>query len=311
MAHYASPLGQLYTAEITQAVETNGFVALVGEFGAGKTHLMRQVKADLDGQPVTFVESTDLTDRRLTVASLLADLVRQLAQAGETPMRSLAALSHQAIRMLGQRTAGGRRVCLVVDDAHRLHHETLSALKRLRERDFAGRAPLLSVVLLGHTELQEALNNRNEVGWRCDVLPLTEQEGWMTLSERTRYLETVFGDLIESAARTRIATCCELPEQMNQFVREKQREARRLGLATIGDDVVQPSLAEMKDSLQATLGERAASLRSISAVAGVSVKTVHEAVHADGPHRHSDVVRDAMQKIADRAASAPATVKAA
>lgn len=295
MAHYASPLSDLYTAEVAQAVRDNGFIALVGEFGAGKTHLMRGVKADLDTAGVTFVESTDLTDRRLTVASLLADLVRQLATNGEAPMRSLAALSHQAIRLLGQRTAGGRRVCLVVDDAHRLHPETLSALKRLRERDFAGRAPLLSVVLLGHTELADALARRNEVGWRCDVLPLTEEHGWMTQAERDRYLTDVFGALIEPPARARIAALCTLPEQMNQFVRDKQREARRLGQATIGDAVVHPTLAEMKQAL----GEEA-SYRKIARAAGLSEKTAHEAVHTGDRHPQSPVVRQAMQRIAEQ-----------
>jgi type II secretory pathway predicted ATPase ExeA len=295
MARFSSPLSELYAAELRQAVQDNGFTALVGEFGAGKTHLMRGVKAAFEGQSVVFVESSDLTDRRLTVASLLADVVRQLTTKGETPMRSLAALSHQAVRILGQATGGGRRVCLVVDDAHRLHPETLSALKRLRERDFAGRSPLLSVVLLGHTELADALAARNEVGWRCDVLSLTEEHGWMTAPERVRFLEATYGDGITADARTRIAALCTLPEQMVQMVREKGREARRLGLDRINGDVVRPSLAELKDAIGGD-----ASIRKIAAEAGVSPKVVHEAVHAGETNPHSEPVRAAMERIAAR-----------
>lgn len=294
MPHYTCSTGELYAHEIQQAIETDGFVALVADYGAGKTHLMRRVKQLLEGQPVAVVQSVDLSDRTVTIASILRDVILAL---GEEPKRSSSALSHQAVRLLGQAVKTQRRkVCLVVDDAHRLHGETLSALKRLRERDFAGIAPLLSVVLLGHPSLADTLARRNEIGWRCDVLPLDEDHGWMTPPERVRYLECVFGDRIEPKTRSRIAAQHRLPEQMNQFVRQALRDARRAGIDVLDERTVRPTLAEQKEALGT-----AASVRKVAREAGLPPTTVQEALTDGDRHAASPAVREAMDRIAARA----------
>lgn len=304
MKHFSSPTGDLYAHEIQKTIEGDGFTAIVADYGAGKTHLMRRVKQLLEGQNVTVIQSVDLSDRTVTIGSILRDVILAL---GEEPKRSSSALSHQAVRLLGQAVKVQRRkVCLVVDDAHRLHGETLSALKRLRERDFAGIAPLLSVVLLGHPSLADTLARRNEIGWRCDVLPLDEDHGWMTPAERVRYLETVFGAQIEPQTRSRIAAMHRLPEEMNQFVRQTLRDARRAGIDVLDERTVRPTLAEQKEAL-------GVSLKAIATEAHVPKTTVHEAIQDGDTHPASPQVRAAMDKIAaaTQARQTPTAAKAA
>lgn len=294
---YNAPILDVYAAELGQAISTNSFIALVGEYGAGKTHLVREVKRKLaegtpSGRPVDVIESVDLSDRTVTIASLLRDVIIAL---GETPMRSSSALSHQAIRLLGMNVRSKRRTnVLVIDDAHRLHPETLAALKRLRERDFCGLAPLLSVVLIGHPSLADTLARRDEIGWRCDVLHLDEDAGWMTPPERVRYLEAVFGDVIAPEARERIAALCRMPEQMNQFVRARLSQARRLGLDVLDERVVRPTTREMKQGL----GEDVASVRKIAKAAQLPPTTVQQALTDGDTHPQSDAVRRAIERLA-------------
>lgn len=289
MKHFSSPTGDLYAHEIQKTIEDVGFIAVTADYGAGKTHLMQRVKQLLEGQAVTVIQSVDLSDRQVTIGSILRDVILAL---GEEPKRSSSALSHQAVRLLGQAVkVQRRRVCLVVDDAHRLHGETLSALKRLRERDFAGVAPLLSVVLLGHPTLADTLSRRNEIGWRCDVLPLDEDHGWMTPAERVRYLEAVFGDQIEAQTRSRIAAAHRLPEAMNQFVRQTLRDARRAGVEVLDERTVRPTLAEQKASL-------GVSLKQIADESRIPKTTVHEAIQDGDGHPASPQVQAAIDKIA-------------
>ena len=87
----------------------------------------------------------------------------------ETPRRSGEARSWQVQRILGEASRGGQRVVLLIDDAHVLHHQTLRALKRLLELSWAGRSPLLGIVLLGQHDRTASIP---EVGLRTDHVQL-------------------------------------------------------------------------------------------------------------------------------------------
>lgn len=78
-------------------------------------------------------------------------------------------------KLLIESREAGRKHCLIIDEAHDLHPQTLKALKRFWElRD--GMKRLLSIILTGQTELGRLLGNTaadvREVVQRCDVLLL-------------------------------------------------------------------------------------------------------------------------------------------
>ena len=70
----------------------------------------------------------------------------------------------------------GMRHCLIIEEAHDLHRHTLKSLKRFHElKD--GLARLLSIILIGQTELEKKLRvtdaSVREVVQRCDVVHLS------------------------------------------------------------------------------------------------------------------------------------------
>ncbi len=138
---------------IRDGVADDEMIALIAPYGSGKTTLWRRVKSILaENRTVKtrFISVGDLQDKPLRMGSIISALLIELCQTvGETPMRASEARSIQLGRLLGMRREVGERVCLVIEDAHRLHPATLSALKLLREMDFNGIAPLLSIVLIG------------------------------------------------------------------------------------------------------------------------------------------------------------------
>ena len=150
---------------IKAAVAGDLFVSIIGPRGSGKTQAARAALADC-GAGARVVEPLRLTRDKLHMGDIETALIVSLAD--ESPRRSGEARSRQARRVLGA-ASRNKKIALFIDDAHVLHSQTLRALKRLRELSFAGRAPLLSIVLAAQRDKTASIP---EVGLRSDALTL-------------------------------------------------------------------------------------------------------------------------------------------
>lgn len=150
---------------IKAAVAGDLFVSIIGPRGSGKTRAVRAALADC-GAGARVVEPLRLTRDKLHMGDIETALIVSLAD--ESPRRSGEARSRQARRVLGT-ASRNKKIALFIDDAHVLHSQTLRALKRLRELSFAGRAPLLSIVLAAQRDKTASIP---EVGLRSDALTL-------------------------------------------------------------------------------------------------------------------------------------------
>ena len=150
---------------IKAAVAGDLFVSIIGPRGSGKTRAARAALAAC-GAGARVVEPLRLTRDKLHMGDIETALIVSLAD--ESPRRSGEARSRQARRVLGT-ASRNKKIALFIDDAHVLHSQTLRALKRLRELSFAGRAPLLSVILAAQRDKTASIP---EVGLRSDALTL-------------------------------------------------------------------------------------------------------------------------------------------
>ena len=150
---------------IKAAVAGDLFVSIIGPRGSGKTRAARHALANC-GAGARVVEPLRLTRDKLHMGDIETALIVSLAD--ESPRRSGEARSRQARRVLGT-ASRNKKIALFIDDAHVLHSQTLRALKRLRELSFAGRAPLLSVILAAQRDKTASIP---EVGLRSDALTL-------------------------------------------------------------------------------------------------------------------------------------------
>ena len=166
---------------VAAAVEARLMVSIVGPRGAGKTHSTRKA---LRAAGARVVEPLRLTRERLHMGDIEWAIVRELMP-DESPRRSGEARSHQGRRVLG-RSQQNAPIVLLIDDAHTLHHQTLRALKRLRELDWLGVSPLLGIVLLGQADKVGAIP---EVGLRSDRVRLAG----LTADEAAEALGAVLG----------------------------------------------------------------------------------------------------------------------
>ncbi|MXX62981.1 MAG: ATP-binding protein [Holophagales bacterium] len=209
---------------VAAAVEARLMVSIVGPRGAGKTHSARMA---LNTAGARVVEPLRLTRERLHMGDIEWAIVRGLMP-DERPRRSGEARSHQVRRVLG-RAQQSAPIVLLIDDAHTLHHQTLRALKRLRELDWLGVSPLLGIVLLGQADRVGAIP---EVGLRSDRVRLAG----LTVDEAADALEDVLG--------TRIA-----PGAVNQLP-HSDRARNWLDLIALVDDCLAEASARGEDRIE-------------------------------------------------------------
>ena len=174
------------------AIQSQEFVSILGARGSGKTWAVR---AALGDHTVTVVEPLRLTRDKLHMGDIETALVRELSD--ENPRRSGEARSYQVKRILGE-FSRTQPVVLVIDDAHVLHHQTLRALKRLREFTWLGRSPLIGIVLIGQ---RDKTRDIDEVRLRSDQLWL---EG-LTAQEIASAVRAATGQLFDGPAVQAIA----------------------------------------------------------------------------------------------------------
>ncbi|WP_230660432.1 AAA family ATPase [Psychrobacter sp. I-STPA10] len=154
-----------------------GFIAIIGESGAGKTTLKRDliegVKEDKDSVIIIQPQAIDKT--RLSVAHLCDAIIDDISRGQENPKRSMEAKARQIKRLLTDSSRAGNKHCLVIDEAHDLTIPMLKYLKRFWELE-DGMRRLLAIVLIGQPELKIKLNERNsdirEVARRCEQVEL-------------------------------------------------------------------------------------------------------------------------------------------
>ena len=142
---------------VDAAATAGAMVWVLGPRGVGKTRAVRAARRRSDPP---LVEPLRLDRENLHLGDIQAAIVRDLSD--EAPRRSGEARSGQVRRILGQQR---RTPVLFIDEAHALHHATVRGLKRLRELSWAGRSPLIGVVLAGQ---RDAAARVAEVSLRSD-----------------------------------------------------------------------------------------------------------------------------------------------
>jgi putative secretion ATPase (PEP-CTERM system associated) len=128
-----------------------GFIAITGEIGAGKTTLVGHLLASIDHE-------------RLNVVSLVStqvegdDMLRLTAQGFglETEGVAKAQLLDRIEQRLRDEARSGKRSLLIVDEAQNLPHSALEELRMLSNFTSQGRA-LLQIFLLGQPEFRDRL----------------------------------------------------------------------------------------------------------------------------------------------------------
>lgn len=140
--------------------EGKGFTLITGGVGTGKTMLVEALRAEL-GEGHLFI---DISSPWVSSDEIFASIWHEIGL--PVPMlKELIALSRlSALKAMKERLVKldeeGRRVVLIVDEAHHLPEQTLEGIRLFADMETYSRK-LLQVILLGQEELRTALNGHS------------------------------------------------------------------------------------------------------------------------------------------------------
>lgn len=288
---YRGPQHEYFIQDVKDAIEENQMAALIGSFGSGKSTIGRMAVTDLmekDDEKYRFVyvDSADL--EKLSAGQILHAMITDLSS--ESCRKSTQARSRQARRIVGELVQMGKKVCLVIDNAHRLHPNVLMALKDEHEKHYLGYDHVFSIIYIGQEKLLGKLSTYKEVFWRCLVLNMADENSqWMNFQERKNYLEAVYGKAISPVARERIAKKTSKPLEMEFYLRDKFEDAKAAGKKQLDEEVVDLTMRERREAL-------GVSLKDVADEAGVGKTTVYD-VEEGKPSSKKPEVEEAIRRL--------------
>ena len=242
-----------------------GFIAVIGESGSGKSTLRRDLHDRIarEDAPIIIIEpyvlgmeDNDVRGKTLKASAIADSIILTLAP-NEKPRLSMEAKSRQLHRILKDSRRAGFNHCLIIEEAHGLSIATLKHLKRFFELE-DGFKKLLSIVLIGQTELKIKLSERapevREVVQRCEVVELPPLDGQLDQYLKFKFervgkgldevfepgaLDGVRGRLIfAKAGKTRESISLMYPLMINNLITAALNQAALLGFPKITDDLI-------------------------------------------------------------------------
>lgn len=192
----------------------DGFLAVIGESGAGKSGLRKDLEQRLarEGSPIIVIKphvlgSEDSEVKGKPMKSLhIAEAIMTAIAPLETPKSSPQARFTQVETALKASNSAGQRHLLIIEEAHSLSIPLLKHLKRYRELE-DGFTKLISIILIGQPELAVKLSPRNaevrEVAQRIEItwlrpLPVNQVEAHLV--HRLGRANKKLGDVMEDGA---------------------------------------------------------------------------------------------------------------
>ena len=160
-----------------QAAKHGGFVAVIGESGAGKSVLRRDLIDRIRREDLQIITiSPVMPDKSRLTAANIGDAIIYDLDLNASIKRSQEAKARQMQKLLTDSSRAGNSHCLVIEEAHDLTLPVLKQLKRFWELE-DGFKRLLSIILIGQPELKNKLNERmnwdaREVIRRCEIAEL-------------------------------------------------------------------------------------------------------------------------------------------
>ncbi len=176
-----------------------GFIAITGEVGTGKTTLCRTLLQRLGAESeVAFVFNPKLS---------ALDLLRTINSEFGLPCQSDSQreLNDALNRFLLQKKRDGKRVLLIIDEAQNLEQETLEQVRLLSNLETES-SKLIQIVLIGQPELDVMLESpqlrqlKQRIGVRWRLRPLSPSETRDYVRHRMRVAAQGARDLFSAPA---------------------------------------------------------------------------------------------------------------
>jgi type II secretory pathway predicted ATPase ExeA len=155
---FDSPDHAACLAFMEKAARRKSFVAVIGQVGAGKTLVKKDLQRRLS-KNFRLIEPQFPDKRSLTPNNLLDAILLTLSAGDKVSLPShRERKGRRVFEALSATTAQGENAVLLLDEAHDFNREAIRSLKRLHEMQ-DGYEVLLSIILMGQPELHNLLED--------------------------------------------------------------------------------------------------------------------------------------------------------
>jgi len=182
---FLSPSHKAALGALVYGIEARqGFVALVGEVGLGKTTILRSYLERVDQSQLKTIS---IFHTNVSFSDLLKTICREFRL--EVTTEDIFATVNHLHQVLLEEYNQGRNVALIVDEAQHMPIETLEQLRMLSNLETSTQK-LMQLVLVGQPEFEDKLNAhalrqlKQRLVIRATIAPLTDQESLEYIAHR-------------------------------------------------------------------------------------------------------------------------------
>ncbi|WP_458726411.1 AAA family ATPase, partial [Alteromonas macleodii] len=163
--------------QLKKIIPEGQLIALTGVVGIGKTTYLEKIQKQLAAEKnVIVAKSLSVEKSKTNLTTLITALFYDVSGDNGYRVPKLGEKRERDLQELIKKSK--KPVVLFCDEAHDLHHRTLTGLKRLMEVIHEGGGKL-SIVLAGHPKLKNDLKSptMEEVGYRTVTMSLDASQG--------------------------------------------------------------------------------------------------------------------------------------
>ena len=246
--------------EVYAVVQTGRLVVVAGLVGSGKTHLLTRIEEELGrSNRIAVAKSLAVDKRRTSLPSLIEAMFYDLTPGDRSKVKIPKQPERRERELRDLMRKNKHPVVLIVDEAHELHHKTLTGFKRLMELA-AGAGVVLSVLLIGNPKLRNDLRRpqMEEIGYRTTTFEFEGVSG-----HRREFIAWLLkacvddginpSDIMDADATDLLAERLRTALQIEMHLTLAFEHAFRLGEKRVSAEVVEQVLSRAIDDLEPTL----------------------------------------------------------
>jgi MSHA biogenesis protein MshM len=248
---YCNFAGQQGVVEdiVASLTEGDSFIKVTGNAGVGKTFVSRKLLVSLDQSfIVKHIYLADMTAEQLY--NSLAELL-SITTFNMTPSKLLRKIEAELFDL----HLAGKKVVLIIDEAHSLTDDALDALRFLTNIE-TGSCKLMQIVLFAHTDFNSRLYSVNcaqllqRITKSINILPLAKDEMDLYLCHRLVTAGHSSGQLFTAAAKKIIFKNSNgIPRIINILCSKSLLLSYQKGLAKVDAREIKHAIEESYDAL--------------------------------------------------------------
>ncbi len=249
---FTTPKLDLVADQVMDAILYQGFLAVIGEIGSGKTLLKKRVveEANKSNVRIKLVFPFFFEMERVTSRSIAGLLLEQLDQT--VPYDSIRRASRLQ-EALGDLYKEGVRVALVIDECHHLNSRTLTALKNFWEMGSGGFTRYLGLVLFGQPQFEGRLREPRyrELFERVELvnMPSLGKAAWDYVHHRVRVAGGSAEDLFEKKAVAELSKQALTPQALGNVLNQGLLRAFNTGTPLVNLETLKLAASDAEPEL--------------------------------------------------------------